>query len=44
MGSDDDTIIIRGKIKQAITAPVTVKRWHLAVLAIAAFLVGLACG
>lgn len=38
--SDDDTIIIRKKLKAVLTAPASVKRWHLVALALACFVAG----
>ncbi len=43
-GDDDDgsVIIIRRKAKEVLTAPVPkAKRWHFAVVAVVAFLIGL---
>lgn len=41
MGSDDDTIIIRRKITAALTAPASLKRWHILAIAAACFIAGL---
>jgi hypothetical protein len=44
MASDDDdgsVIIIQGKIKKALTAPVAAKRWHFIVVAVVFLVIGL---
>lgn len=41
MPPDDDDVIIRKKITAALTKPVfSVKRWHLAAIALVAFVLG----
>ncbi len=41
MGSDDDTIIIRGKVSKFLSAPVaSAKRWHVGAYLVACFLLG----
>lgn len=42
MPPDDDDVIIRHKLVQALTKPVTsLKRWHVLAIALAAFVAGL---